>query len=78
MLAIAAWIAKQERVRISERTKAGMARARSQGKHCGRPAKVFRHDQAVELRDAGMSWRKIAARLGVSFMTVKRVVQGCN
>ena len=78
MLAIAAWIAKQERVRISERTKAGMARARSQGKHCGRPAKVFRRDQAVELRKAGMSWRKIAAQFGVSFMTVKKAVQGCK
>jgi len=45
-LAIAAWIAKQERLRISERTKAGMERAKRQGKHCGRPRLVFRRDRA--------------------------------
>jgi DNA invertase Pin-like site-specific DNA recombinase len=38
MLAVAAWIAKQERLRISERTKAGLDRARREGKHCGRAA----------------------------------------
>jgi DNA invertase Pin-like site-specific DNA recombinase len=34
-------IAKQERLRISDRTKAGMEGARKQGKHCGRPPVVF-------------------------------------
>lgn len=74
MLAIAAWIAKQERLRISERTKAGMERARREGKHCGRPPVVFRRDEALRLRKAGMSLREIAGKLGVSFMTVKRAV----
>ena len=46
MLAIAAWIARQERLRISERTKAAMERAKRQGKHCGRPRCVFRRDRA--------------------------------
>ena len=46
MIAIAAWIAKQERIRISERTKAGVARARAQAKHCGRPVVIFRRDRA--------------------------------
>ncbi len=32
----------------------------------------------MEMRQAGMSWRAIAAQLGVSFMTVKRAVQGRN
>jgi len=32
MIALAAWIAKQERVRISDRTKAGLAVARSKGR----------------------------------------------
>lgn len=74
MIAIAAWIAKQERIRISERTKAGLARARREGKHCGRPARVFRRDQAVQMRNDGMSLRDIAQQLGVSFMTVSRVL----
>jgi DNA invertase Pin-like site-specific DNA recombinase len=72
MLAIAAWIAKQERLRISERTKAGIARARREGKHCGRPVRVFRHDQAREMRKEGASLRAIAKKLGVSYMTVSR------
>lgn len=70
MLAIAAWIAKQERARISERTKAGMDRAKRAGKKCGRPRRVFRIDEARRLRKLGWSLRAIADELEVSFMTV--------
>jgi DNA invertase Pin-like site-specific DNA recombinase len=70
MLAIAAWIAKQERIRISERTKAGLARARRQGKVPGRPKRVFRRDEVVRLRDVEhLSWRAIAAALDIPVMT---------
>jgi DNA invertase Pin-like site-specific DNA recombinase len=70
MLAIAAWIAKQERIRISDRTKAGLARARRQGKVPGRPKRVFRRDEVVRLRDEErMSWRAIAAALDIPVMT---------
>lgn len=37
LLAITAWVARQESVRRSERTKAGMARARAEGRRIGRP-----------------------------------------
>jgi len=37
-IAIAAWAGKFESDRRSERTKAGMTRAKAQGKHIGRPA----------------------------------------
>ncbi len=71
MLAVAAWIAKQERQRISERTKAGLDRARRDGKHCGRPRRVFRRDEVARLRDIErLSWRAIAERLGVPVSTV--------
>jgi DNA invertase Pin-like site-specific DNA recombinase len=71
MLAVAAWIAKQERLRISERTKAGLERARRDGKHCGRPRRVFRRDEVARLRDIEhLSWRVIAERLGVPVSTV--------
>src|SRR5688500_5123783 len=76
MLAIAAWIAKQERLRISERTKAGMARAQREGIHCGRPARVFNRAFALQLRKRGMSLRNIAAVLGVSLMTISRALSG--
>ena len=37
LLAIFSWVAQQERKRIVERTKAGLERAKSQGKKLGRP-----------------------------------------
>ncbi len=40
LLALAGWVAKMESQSRSERTKAGMARARSQGVHVGRPLGV--------------------------------------
>jgi|ERR1700693_429214 len=70
MLAIAAWIAKQERLRISDRTKAGLERARREGKVPGRPKRVFRRDEVVRLRDVErMSWRAIAAALNIPVTT---------
>jgi DNA invertase Pin-like site-specific DNA recombinase len=70
MVAVAAWIAKQERIRISDRTKAGLVRARRQGKVPGRPKRVFRRDEVVRLRDGErMSWRAIAATLGIPVTT---------
>jgi DNA invertase Pin-like site-specific DNA recombinase len=74
MLAITAWIAKQERLRISERTKAGVERAKRQGKHCGRPKSIFRRDEALRLYKGGMTLRAIAEQLGVSFMSIQRAV----
>lgn len=71
MIAIAAWIAKQERIRISERTKAGLATARKNGKQLGRRWKVFNRAAAVEMRKAGKSWRAIAAVLGVGQSTIR-------
>jgi len=38
LIAIMSWVAKQERMRISERTKAGLIRARTNGKQLGRPS----------------------------------------
>ena len=40
LLAIFSWVAQQERKRIVERTKAGLERAKRQGKRLGRPAGV--------------------------------------
>jgi DNA invertase Pin-like site-specific DNA recombinase len=75
MLPIAAWIAQQERLRISERTKAGVERARKQGKHGGRPRRVFRRDEVVQLRGAGKSWRAIAREMGVPMTTLRDAVR---
>jgi DNA invertase Pin-like site-specific DNA recombinase len=67
ILALLATFAKQERIRISERTKAGLARARAKGRLLGRPrvsSKISR--KAVVLRKSGLSFPNIARRLRVS------------
>ena len=75
MIAIAAWIAKQERLRISERTKAGLAIARKQGRVGGRPGKVFDRRRARELRSQQMSWRAIGRELGVARSSIRKALR---
>jgi DNA invertase Pin-like site-specific DNA recombinase len=74
MIAIAAWIAEQERLRISERTKAGMERARRAGTHVGRPPVVVDRVKAQDLYKQGLPMRAIGKRLGVSAMKISRVL----
>jgi DNA invertase Pin-like site-specific DNA recombinase len=70
MLAMSAWIARQERQRISDRTKAGLERARRSGRVPGRPKRIFRRDEVLRLRDVErMLWRTIAAALDIPVMT---------
>ena len=72
VLAILAAIAKQERVRISERTIAGLERARRRGKRLGRPPLVHDRTKVIELRNAGYSIGGIARELDLSKTTVAR------
>src|SRR4051794_4507698 len=76
LLHLFAALAELERGIIVERVKAGVVEAKRQGTHCGRPKKVFRRDEATELRKKGLSWRAIAKELGVNHMTVKRALAG--
>ncbi len=73
--AILAAIAKQERVRLSERVVAGLSRARSQGKVLGRPHAAVRTERVAELHERGLSVREIAAETGVSHMTIQRMLK---
>jgi DNA invertase Pin-like site-specific DNA recombinase len=70
VIAIIATVAKQERVRLSQRVKAGLDRARSQGRKLGRPRVVVDAAHVARLRASGASWTKVAAALGVSVGTV--------
>jgi DNA invertase Pin-like site-specific DNA recombinase len=74
VLAILACIAKQERIRLSERVQAGLSRARAQGKVLGRPKAAVRSQRVEQLRQRGLSLREIAAETGVSAMTVQRIL----
>jgi putative DNA-invertase from lambdoid prophage Rac len=74
LIAIFGWVAEQERARLSERTKAGMDRARRSGAHIGRPSARVDVERAVVMRRDGTSLPEIAARLNVSLATLKRVL----
>src|SRR5215472_13583895 len=74
VIAILATIAKQERVRLSERTIAGLQRARQQGRIGGRPRIQYDRDKLAELRHSGLSLAQIAAQTGLSKTTVSRMV----
>lgn len=71
-------LAQLERAMIVERVRAGVAEAKRQGKHCGRPKKIFRRDEAEKLRSRGMSWRAIARALNVPEATIRLAIRGAQ
>jgi DNA invertase Pin-like site-specific DNA recombinase len=74
LMHIMAAFAEFERDLIRERTLAGLQRARQAGRKGGRPAKVFRRDQASALRKQGLSWRAIERKLGVPQSTIRKAL----
>ena len=70
---IMAGLAEYESAQIGRRVKAGMARAKAQGKSISRPP-LPEHTQWLikELRRQDVSIRKIAAQVGVSKATVQK------
>ncbi len=78
MIAMFASFASLERAKISERTLAGLAKARAQGRVGGRPR--LEDDPRVlktfcKLKDSGLSVRKIAEEMGVSPTTVQKLAR---
>lgn len=76
LLPIFAWIARQEAVRISERVRAGLDRARSGGKMLGRPRVAVDVPKIAHLRARGCSWAEIKTTLGISKGTAQRALAG--
>lgn len=75
VISILAVIAKQERVRLSERTLAGLARARAQGRVGGRPRVVCDVRKLQRLRASGKSLSAIGKECGgLSKTTVARLL----
>lgn len=73
IIGILAAIAKQERVRLGERTKAGLAKAVAKGKKLGRPTVAPELvKQVQQLKEAGNSDRAIGRVLGLSPNTVSK------
>lgn len=74
VIGILACIAKQERVRLSQRTIAGLERARAQGRVGGRPRVICNREKVLALHQGGKSFGRIAGELGLSKTTISRIV----
>lgn len=70
-----ALIAEFERDVLRERVIAGMAHARSKGKHLGRPpVSEERTDEVLDLHQQNVSKAEIARRIGISRTSVIRII----
>jgi len=84
VIGILAAVAKQERVRLSERVQAGLERAKAQGRIGGRPKVRRERDKDAKairrMRAEGESYAEIADALGRSKADVYRVATtlGCQ
>lgn len=75
MAGLLAIFAEFEREILRERTRAGLAHARENGKRLGRPASAAVHAEAArKLHDAGVSNSEIARRLQIGRTSVRRIL----
>ena len=76
VLSVLAAVAKQERITISERTLAGLQRARKAGKVLGRRPVRVDVAQARKMQREGQGLRPIAAKLGIAVNTLRGALAG--
>jgi putative DNA-invertase from lambdoid prophage Rac len=75
MAGLLAVFAAFEREILGERTRAGLAHARQNGKRLGRPATAAQHASEIgKLHRAGMSKSEIARRLKIARTSVRRIL----
>jgi len=72
VISVMAWCAERERDLLIERTKVGIARAKAEGKHCGRPYKEIDMKKVERLHSEGMNYREISAALDIPYPTLMR------
>ena len=73
LVAFAATVASMEVARLVERTRAGLARARAQGRVGGRPRKHLPLVQAaLKMLDEGASYDDVRAKYGMPASTLRR------
>jgi len=79
VISLIATLAKQERIRLGERVKAGLERVKltgtRSGKPVGRPKAIFDRGRAAELRAQGWSWGRIAREMRVTVASARRAYQ---
>lgn len=72
LIMIMSWVAQRERDNLIERTKAGLDRARAEGKFLGRPRAEIDPVKVNQMRVDGVSWENIAKELKCSNMALYR------
>ena len=79
MAGLLAIFAQFEREILRERTRAGLAHARQNGKRLGRPATAAVHAEEIrKLHRAGVSKSEIARRLRIGRTSVRRIMGGSH
>jgi DNA invertase Pin-like site-specific DNA recombinase len=81
VISLLATMAKQERIRMSERVRAGLQRARGQGRKLGRPSlRELSLDEISKLRNERkrqhVPFRELAKRFGCSIWTAHKICKG--
>jgi len=71
-------VAQLERDIIAERVKAGLRRAKANGKKLGRPKALVEVEALRGLRSEGLSLRQIGNQLGISRTTVGQILKGSD
>lgn len=76
LLGVLSYFAELEAVRISERTKAGLKRARARGKTLGRPDGFERWAPVLAgLKERQLSQGEISRETGLSYNTMKKYLK---
>ena len=75
VIGILAAVARQEKIRISERTKAGLEQARAKGKTLGRPKNNLTPLEIQSLLNAGDDRKQIARKNNCSLATISRILK---
>lgn len=70
---IFASIAEFERELIRDRVRSGLRNAKANGKRLGRPCVIVDLVRIESLRSEGHGWRTVAAQMGISERTVRRL-----
>lgn len=71
---VLAAMAKQQRVRLGERVRAGLERVKASGKPLGRPREQLNMPKMRAMRSQGLGWQTIAREMRVSYQTVRRAL----
>jgi hypothetical protein len=75
VISIAATLANQERVRLSERTIAGLERVRASGPHRRAPKRIYGPARVAGLRASGKALGEIASEMELAKTAVARIAR---